>query len=448
MSKNDKSIQHDLVVQGRARGDSWRTIRDEIENETGVQLSIDGLRGSSRRRGWTKEADSVLSGNRYIKTKFDKNQGSVTTRSLDLRTVEDVLEFADVDTDIWEVTSQEITSNDVTMGAKTSGDGQPATFTNYRIFVRLGRIKGEEKDLREVLLEKLVEELKKTKFKKTKDLWQGEREDVVMFMGLFDHHFGKLCWAAETGTDYDLKIAYAAFIQAVRDLLRRAQAYGITKIVFPVGNDFFQIDNFIDGKIGATTKGTPQDTDGRLAKIFNTGMLAMIEAVHMCAQVAPVEVIYVPGNHDWNTSFYLTKIIEQRFMDDDRVEVDASPIPRKYRRYGKVLIGLTHGNEEKHADLPTIMAGEAKKDWAEADDYMWFLGHFHRRKEMRFNAGDTHGAVQIRILPSLSGTDAWHHKRGYVKNARAAEAYFFHPTEGYIGHVAVKLRPELMGEAE
>ena len=65
---------------------------------------------------------------------------------------------------------------------------------------------------------------------------------------------------------------------------------------------------------------------------------------------------------------------------------------------------------------------------------------------MRFNAGDTFGAVQIRVLPSLSGTDAWHHKKGYVNTDRTAEAYFFHPNQGYLGHACVKLREELKGE--
>ena len=434
--------QERIVIQGRVEGLSWRQMRDQIKDDLGKTLTIDGLRGTARRMGWTKKADDLMAGQRHVQKKFDLSKGQVTVKSLDIRTVEDALDYADVDTDVWQVVSHEITFWPTTVGAKNSGTGKPESLTNYRVFVRLARIK--EPDAEHQAMIDLIESLK-TKKVKTKSKGKQHEEEVVLFMGLFDHHFGKLAWHAESGTDYDLPIAKKAFIGAVEDLLDRAQGHKISKIVFPLGNDFFQIDGIIGG-VGATTKGTLMDTDGRLAKILRIGMEAFVETVEMCAAVAPIEVIYVPGNHDWNISFYLATIIEARFWDDDRVSVDVSPNPRKYKRYGRVLIGLTHGNEEKQADLPAIMAGEAKEDWAKADDYMWFIGHVHRRRETRYSAGDTFGAVQIRVLPSLSGTDAWHHKKGYVKTDRAAEAYLFHPEEGYIGHISVKIRPELVGE--
>ena len=441
--KNESQI-HDIVISKRLDRWTWRKISELIEEKTGRKFGLSVLRREAHRRGWTKEINQIKATKREVTKDFTKEVGEITTKSLDLQTVEDVLAYADVDTDVWEVDRFLLNSYETPMGAEASGTGKPESYTSYQIKVWLKKIKV---DFRESVFIDLINKLK-TKKIKSFQYDEPASDGHVLFMGLYDIHFGKLAWHRETGTDWDLKITKRGFIAAVADLLTRAKPYRISKIMFPLGNDFFQIDQFIDGKIGATAKGTPQDTDGRMAKILHTGMEAMVEAVQMCAEVAPIEVVWVPGNHDWNTSYYLANIIDARFHNDDRVTVDISPMPRKYKRYGKVLVGLTHGNEEKHADLPGIMAGEAKKDWAKADDYIWFLGHFHRRKEMRFNAGETYGAVRVLILPSLSGTDAWHHKRGYVNTERAAEAYLFHPEDGYVGHISVKLRKELRGKVD
>ena len=45
----------------------------------------------------------------------------------------------------------------------------------------------------------------------------------------------------------------------------------------------------------------------------------------------------------------------------------------------------------------------------------------------------------IRILPSLSGTDAWHHEKGFVGNTRAAQAYAWGKETGYKGHFQVNM---------
>jgi hypothetical protein len=72
----------------------------------------------------------------------------------------------------------------------------------------------------------------------------------------------------------------------------------------------------------------------------------------------------VPGNHDYERNFYLGDSLEGWFYNNPNVTVDNSANPRKYYKYGQVLIGYTHGNEEKVTDLPLIMAHERSTDWA------------------------------------------------------------------------------------
>jgi hypothetical protein len=145
-------------------------------------------------------------------------------------------------------------------------------------------------------------------------------------------------------------------------------------------------------------------------------------------------VIVVPGNHDRNNALKLGLVLKAHYRMAENVTVNCGPDLRKYVRYGVNLLGFTHGNEEKHSDLPLTMAQEKPTEWATALHKEWHLGHLHKRKETKYTAGDTHQGVVVRILPSLSGTDAWHHMKGYVKGQRAAEAYLWSFDNGYAAH--------------
>lgn len=264
------------------------------------------------------------------------------------------------------------------------------------------------------------------------------KDPHMLEVSVFDAHFGKLCWGEETGTNYDLKIAEQVYKQAVQDLNAKTQSFNVDKILFPIGSDFFHVNN----PNNTTAKGTPQDADERLKKIFQVGHMAIVHCLDELSARAPVHVTWVPGNHDPDVSWYLAKTIEAWYRNNPNITVDATPTARKYIKYGMCLLGITHGNEEKHADLPTLMAQEAAQDWAATDGghREWHVGHLHKRKETRFIAGDTHVGVPVKILPSLSGTDAWHYRKGYVKAKRAADAYLWSFKDGYAGHFVANAR--------
>lgn len=252
-----------------------------------------------------------------------------------------------------------------------------------------------------------------------------------------DAHFGKLAWAAETGSSYDLKWAKEAWRDAIEDLSRKAMGFPISDIALVISNDGLHFDNFVQ----TTTGGTFQDADTRYAKMFTTYWQECRWAVDALKSRAPVRVIVVPGNHDRQSAFAIGSVLEAWYHKDRRVVVDNAPKLRKYLRYGVTLLGFTHGSEEKHADLPLIMASEARDEWGATQHHEWHTGHFHKAKETRFTAADSFGGVRVRILPSLSGHDAWHYKKGYNVERRAAEAYLFHRDTGYAGHFSSNVLP-------
>lgn len=263
-------------------------------------------------------------------------------------------------------------------------------------------------------------------------------ETFLGVISLVDAHAGKLCWAPETGNDYDLKIFESVYRNAVDDLVAESAGRPVSEWLLPIGSDFYHMDNARN----TTFNGTPQDVDGRYAKVIEAGEMAVIWAVERLMESAPVSVVWVPGNHDPSTSFHLARTVQAWFRRCERVTVDAGPNPRKYFAWGCNLLGLTHGDQEKPASLPAIMATERPKEWAASTCREWLLGHMHRSRQWQTQGVDTFEGTTVRVLRSLAGTDSWHHRKGFISgpSQKAAEALFYGKNRGLAGFAVVPQR--------
>src|SRR5690606_36994603 len=106
---------------------------------------------------------------------------------------------------------------------------------------------------------------------------------------IFDLHLGKMGWSEETGDgDYDIRIAESRFRTALEDLITKASGYSTGRILFIIGNDFFNSDR--NYPFTSTTSGTPQEDDTRWQKSFRLGVRLITEAILRLSQIAPVDV--------------------------------------------------------------------------------------------------------------------------------------------------------------
>jgi hypothetical protein len=252
---------------------------------------------------------------------------------------------------------------------------------------------------------------------------------VMCMFGLFDAHFGKLCWGEECGADSDLKIQEVVYANAVEDVINRIAHLNPELIYWPIGNDFVHIDN----DRNETTKGTRVATDSRHGKIIRTAFRAQVLGMQMAAQVCPVEGFLVGGNHDRNGNQYLGLALDARFHDSTSVKIDLGPASRKYRRYGETNLGFVHGDKIKASDLNTlagIMMNEQRQELAGTLYSEWFTGHNHRSQRYE----DTKQGTVVRSLQSLSATDDYLFDNGWSGARRAAEVYVYEPEGGYCGH--------------
>lgn len=257
----------------------------------------------------------------------------------------------------------------------------------------------------------------KIKRKKSKD-------DHLLVVDPADVHIGKLCTSFETGCEYNQQIAVKRVKEGVQGILDKTQGYNFDRILFVIGNDILHTDT----PRRTTTSGTPQDTDGMWYENFLNGVRLYVDVINTLVQVADVHVVYNPSNHDYTNGFFLAQLIETHFRHSKNVSFDCSISHRKYFVYGSNLIGTTHGDGAKFADLPLLMAHESK-DWSNTKHRYIYTHHLHHKTSKDIMS------VCVETLRSPSGTDSWHHRNGYQHAPKAIEGYIHHKDFGQIARI-------------
>jgi len=219
-----------------------------------------------------------------------------------------------------------------------------------------------------------------------------------------DAHNGLLSWREESGADYDLKIASDRFRFCIEDVIARCKGKKIKKILFATLGDIIHTDN--DQQ--TTTKGTLQQVDGRMAKIFNIATDMMIESLDRLLEIAPIEYVYLSGNHDRITGYCLAKSLALAYRFDGRITFDVLPNPQKYRMIGKdtYLIGLCHGDMSKK-NLAEWLQKIIRTKIGIVKYASVHCGHKHE-----FSIYEKDGIV-IKHLPALCENSLWEHESGY-----------------------------------
>ncbi len=384
---------------------------------------------------------------------------TVTAKGGRIKTIEDLIAAANVDLTLWEVTWAEV--NKYEMGRKAQ---------RSRLDYTDGKANGKVRDSGGVHVEELYQV--KVKLKPRRDvvdllalkesalaevraaaatLPRAPRPQVarprtgnLLYLGMHDLHPGKMVAPEETGHVWNPELAREVALKALTRALEKASAHGFDRIVLPIGHDL----SHVDGNNNATTGGTAQDVSRRYHVQRRLDLALAGALIERAAEFAPVEAEAVPGNHGRSTDLAIAEMLRERYHADPRVQVRVSLAPRVYLSHGVNLLGFTHGDRIKAQALMSLMAREAKQEWAASEHQEWLIGHTHAmsaltEKYLVEQTGQEHVGVRVRVLPSLTATDYWHAACGYVASGRALEAYLYHEAHGYEGHVNVPLREVL-----
>lgn len=247
------------------------------------------------------------------------------------------------------------------------------------------------------------------------------RSDLATFYPIIDHHLGLYAWEPETGANYDLSISQAILRSSLEDLVGQTPASG-RAVILNIG-DFFHSDN---NKNRTERSGNVLDADGRYAKILEIGIDLELYAIELAlTKHECVEVRNLPGNHDPYATIALNSAIRMAFRDNPRVHVSRDPSPFFFWRFGKVLVGATHGDMIKHTDMPSVMAAFAAKDWGETEHRYVYLGHVHHKS---LGGGERFGATW-ETFRTLAPKDAWASQSGFA-SGRSMVAITHHRDSG------------------
>lgn len=224
----------------------------------------------------------------------------------------------------------------------------------------------------------------------------------LLIIPISDLHYNLQSTMMTTGNEYNCKIAEEVFFKVIKDIISRTYQYRFNRIIFTIGGDMLNAD----GPSGMTYKGTPQDNCTHYYDACEQLYAMIVQAIGALSYLAPVDVIYIPGNHDTVSGFKLAKYVEAWFRKSGRITVDSSPKPRKYYKFGRTLFVFAHDGDVKR--LPRIVADEGKQYWSDIDTCEVMLQHMHSEQVLV----EDHN-IRIQRLPTISAKSRWSEEQGY-----------------------------------
>ncbi len=245
---------------------------------------------------------------------------------------------------------------------------------------------------------------------------------------LGDPHIGMLAWAPASGDNFDLKIA-SDTLRTVVDRLVSEAPPAAQALLVNVG-DFFHAD---DNSQLTPGHGNKLDVEGRAEKVFDLGVeLCVWMITRLLERHETVRMFNAPGNHDPATSRFLRATLKAWFRNEPRVIIESNLNPFQYYRFGATLFGLTHGDNCKPAELPEIMAADARELWGQTEWHLWLTGHVHHDQVKDYRD------CSVMTFCTLAARDYWHNWRGY-RARRRLQRMTFHEDQGLIGSGHVDL---------
>ena len=255
-------------------------------------------------------------------------------------------------------------------------------------------------------------------------------EDILTVYPLPDLHLGMYAWGRETGGNYDTNIAVELASSRIAALIEQAEP-SKQCVILGLG-DYFHAN---DTKGVTPGSGNKLDVDGRWAKVFLAGAKLATRIIDLASQKhEQVEVVFLPGNHDPDASIALTVAVSMFYSKISNVRVFQEPTIAWYRRFGKVLLGATHGHTMKPETMAMMLATDRAADWGETEFRHFFFGHVHHKSMVEI------GPVVVESLSSPASRDAWNAASGY-RSSRGLTSVTFHCNYGEIGRRRVHILP-------
>lgn len=230
------------------------------------------------------------------------------------------------------------------------------------------------------------------------------KNGYILNIPLADWHYNLLASYSTSGEVYNCEIAEKLLIGGIKRIIQNVKNIPISKISFVTLGDVFHTDNSKQ----TTTKGTQQQTEKPCNDAFRDVKRIIIKVIDMLVKElnAPLEYIYIHGNHDKDTGDYFAALIEGYYESSKNVTTDCIPHPFKCRMYGDTLVGYHHG-DTKAGLLSGLIPNDARELFGKAKRAVMKVGHLHHYEV------NARGVVPIEYQPALCGSSAWEKQQGF-----------------------------------
>lgn len=255
--------------------------------------------------------------------------------------------------------------------------------------------------------------------------------DHLALYPVFDLHIGAMAHKHECGENYDTSTAekvLGQFFDYSTKVAPKAQ-----KAVLLVGGDFLHSDG-LDAVTPAS--GHVLDQDSRYAKLVYVAIRSLRRGVQKMLDIhEKVEIQVIEGNHDQAGMIWLRAALAAFYENEPRVYVDVSPAILHRTKWGKTLLGYTHGHTMKKADTRLqAMATDFREEFGDSRYVYTHSGHWHHQtvSECTLGIDEIHG--------QLGAKDAYAARGGW-RSYRQAAVIVYSKTFGEVGRFIY--RPEM-----
>ena len=245
-----------------------------------------------------------------------------------------------------------------------------------------------------------------------------------------DPHFGLYAWGAEAAANWDLSTS----VRVIRDTFEKVVARSVKtrKAILLVGGDTLHSNT---NENRTAKSGNVLQVDGRYPKVFLTACETIVANTDLLLDHhAEVDLIVIPGNHDEEAAYAVAFFLHAWYRNEPRVSVDLSPSLFRFREFGKVMIGTTHGHTVKIKDMPAIMAARQAEMWGRTIHRYVHGFHVHHSSKALSEGGGCITETHQIIAPQ----DAWHFGAGFL-SGRSMQSICYDPEHGEVARVRVSV---------
>jgi len=228
--------------------------------------------------------------------------------------------------------------------------------------------------------------------------------DLIPWFQIGDAHLGMLAHEAETGVNFDLKIAVRELSAAFHILMDECEP--CERCVINDLGDFTHYENFAGVTEG---HGHALDFDGRFPKMIEYYVPLMRMIIDKALEKFKyVDIIINQGNHSRTNDMWMRVLLENVYEKTDRVNVLRNSNVFIPYRMGNTLVLTHHSDKCRPNKLAAVMASDYPKDWGEAEFRYIDMGHVHHG----FTSKE-HPGVMIESWNHLAAPDKYAHEGGW-----------------------------------